>query len=639
MKQFIYFFLIFIVVNNLFGEELTNWKITLKDNKQENIKLNLEDKNWSTIEFPVDFNDFIHTKSNVIWLRKEITLDKNYQYYLWIKGINGKIDLYFNEQFLITGPNFPNGSILVNLPINLIQDKNVIVMKFYLKSIVANGIYDSIQLLDTSKAIKSYYYRNFKTIAYSIFLSGIGFFLISLFFKFSQNIYYFYLSLFYIFAGLSNLLSNQIILDLIFFPEIFYSISLGLPIFLPIFFIRFFILYHTGNYRIKIIDIVFGIFLFFSIVIIAFFNIYYSKLLHTAWILTFILVLIYSIYLIGLDLLKKFNIKNMITLFLLIYLLMICIDSIIDWKYFKSDIFLYELDVFIIILIPAFIVFFEIIEIQKNLQKQEGQFQSFDILQTRIFSYILTALKIPIKELIETLNKLTVKELTLNQTKNLVFNIEELEKNLNDILELSRLEALEEPESYIEINLVDFLQAMLSKSSISSTIKIDPNLTLETSLELVNSLIIRLIDFPGFGSFQHIDLVVVSDDDYNVYFKFFLYNKNTKVINRIYSILREKLPDQEGLWIQWKTIKETIRILGGKLNVKLFSKKFLFIEFTLKTKKEQDHKKTLPVKKYKENIPLVYLYYVNEDSKKKSNHTTLENLWQKIKEIFQKKIA
>lgn len=639
MKKFIYIFIMLILYTNLYGEELTNWKITLKNNKEENIKIDLQEENWSTVEFPVDFNQFIHTKSNIVWLRKEITLDKNYQHYILINGINGYIELYFNEQLLKTGPPFPNGSLLVNLPMNFIQEKNVIVMKFYLKSTVANGIYGSVQLLDTSKAIKEYYYNNFKSIANSIFLLGIGFFLISLFFKFSQNIYYFYLSLFYIFAGLSNLLSNQIIIDLIFFPEIFYSISLGLPVFLPIFFIRFFSYYYTGSYRIKMLDILIGVLLFIFIIVTAFFNIYYSKLLNSSWILIFIFVFIYATYLIGLNLYKKFSIRNIITLFFLIYLLMISINSLIDWKYFKGERFLYQSDVTFILLIPAFIILFEIIEIQKNLLKQEGQFQSFDILQTKIFSYILTALKIPIKELIEALNKIPIKEITPNQTRNLIFNIEELEKNLNDILELSRLEALEEPESYIEINLVDFLQAMLGKSSISSTINIDPNLTLETSLELVNSLIIRLIDFPGFGSFQHIDLVVVSDDEYNVYFKFFLYNKNIKVVNRIYSILKEKLPDQEGLWIQWKIIKETIRILGGKLTVKLFSKKFLFIEFMLKTKKEQDHKKTLSLKKYKESIPLVYLYYINDNSKKKTNNVTLEILWHKIKEIFQKKIA
>ncbi len=639
MRTLIFFLLQFIFVINLIAEELTNWKITLKDNKDENIKIDLLDENLSTIESPRDFEKFIHTKSNVIWLRKEIKLDKNNQYYILISGINGNLELYFNEQLLRSGPEIPGGSLLVNLPMNLIQEKNVIAMKFYLRSIIANGIYEPIELLDTVKAIKKYYYNNFKSIANSVFLLGIGFFLVFLFFKFRDNSYYIYLSLFYLIAGLSNLLSNQIIMDFIFFPKFFYSISLALPIFLPIFFIRFFSLYYTGNYQIKYIDIFTGFLISLSIIVTAFFNIYYSKLLNALWILLFILVFIYASYLISLDLPKKFNMRNTIILLFLIYLLILSINSLIDWRYFKGERFLYHIDVTFILLIPAFMISFEIIELQRNIQKQEGQFLSFDILQTKIFSYIITALKIPIKELIEALNKFPINELTATQTRNLIFNIEELEKNLNDILELSRLEALEEPESYVEINLVDFLKAMLSKSSISSTIKIDPNLTLKTSLELVNSLIIRLIDFPGFGSFQHIDLVVVSDEDNIVYFKFFLYNKNIKVVNRIYSILREKLPDQEGLWIQWKIIKETIRILGGRLTIRLFSKKFLYIEFTLKTKKEQDLKKTLSLKRQKESIPLVYLYYVNSDSQKNKNLIKSSSIWNKIKEILQKKIA
>jgi hypothetical protein len=143
-------------------------------------------------------------------------------------------------------------------------------------------------------------------------------------------------------------------------------------------------------------------------------------------------------------------------------------------------------------------------------------------------------------------------------------------------------------------------------------------------------LLIRLIDFPGFGSFQHIDLVILSDDEDNIYFKFFLYNKNEKVLKRIYNILREKLPDQEGLWIQWKIIKETIRILGGKLKLKLYSKKYLYIEFILKAKESDSI-----TKKKQKSIPLVYLYYLEEHQKQEKN----VSIWQKIKDLLQKRIA
>ena len=46
-------------------------------------------------------------------------------------------------------------------------------------------------------------------------------------------------------------------------------------------------------------------------------------------------------------------------------------------------------------------------------------------------------------------------------------------------------------------------------------------------------------------------------------------------------ILTGKLPDLEGLWIQWGIIQEIIRILDGSLDVRILNRKFLCIDVRL----------------------------------------------------------
>ncbi len=638
----IIYFLCISFYNNLRAEELKDWKITIKDDKTENIKREKLEANWSEVEIPISFDDIVHTKSKTLWLRKEITLDKNQQYSLLISNINGKMDIYFNEILLKSGPQYPQSSLLVILPMNLYKDDiNVIAIKFYLNSVVENGIHGDINLLKTKDAIKEYYYNNYKHLFISVFYIGIGIFLLSLYLRFRNEVYLF-LFLFYFVIGFSSIFSTDIILERIFSPNIFYNLSLGLPVFLPILFIRFFSAYFQRSYIFNKFDFRIGFLFFLIIFITGFFNIYYAKFLNILWILIFLIVFLYSVYLIFLNLSENITFRNILTLICLVYLTIVVLNSLLDWNYFRENRFLFRYDVFFIVSVPIILILSEIIELQKNIEKKEEQFQSFDILQTKLFSYILMALKVPIKEIIETLPKVNTKDLTPNQIKNITFHLEDLEKNLNDILELARLEALEEPESYIPINVKDFLSALLSKSNISSTINVDENLVIETSLELVNSLLIRLIDFPGFGSFQHIDLVILSDENNNIFFKFFLYNRNINVVNRIYNILREKLPDQERLWVQWKIIKETIRILGGDLKIRLFSKKYLYIEFTLKAKNYDQQKSLLLKSKREKGIPLVYLYYINENKEEKQElklGTSKKTFWTKIKEMLHKRIA
>lgn len=634
-KIFLFFYLYLFLLYSLNSEELTEWKISLKDSI-ENTKKERMDTNWTEIEIPINFDNFVNSKNQVIWLRKEIKLEKNKNYAILLDQVNGFVEVFFNEKLIGLGPTVPNGTLLFSIPMDLWDPEyNIISIKFHFKSLIENGIYSKILLLERKEAIHEYYKRNIKHLFISLIFAGSGLFLLFLFLKFSKEKYYLYLSLFYLTSSISCILVTPQVLDMLYFQTFFYNLAMALPVFLPTFFIRFFSLYFkyiSKTYKIHKFDLLSSFILFFIILFIGFYNIYLSRIFNLLWLVLFILIFAFLIYLILLDISKTIEIKKLFILFFLTYLFAISLNSVLNFNYFREERFLFKFDVFFILIIPLIFVFWEIIQLQKSIEKKEEQFISFDILQTKLFDYILTALSVPIRELLDALNKINSKDLNSNQTKSLIYNIEDLEKNLNDILELSRLEVLEEPESYVEINVKDFLEAILNKSSISYTINVDPNLVLNTSLELVNSLLIRFIDFPGFGSFRHIDLVVLSENQ-QIYFRFFLYNTNLKIVNRIYNIIKEKLPDKEGLWIQWKIIKELIRILGGNLNIKLYSNKYLYIEFFISAIQT---KRILKEKQTKKSIPLVYLYYLDKEESKLEKD---RNIIEKIKSIFKKKIA
>ncbi|MFN3605539.1 MAG: hypothetical protein ACK4UJ_12610, partial [Leptonema sp. (in: bacteria)] len=48
-------------------------------------------------------------------------------------------------------------------------------------------------------------------------------------------------------------------------------------------------------------------------------------------------------------------------------------NSLINWNYFKEERFLYHFDVTIVLLIPALLIIFEIIELQKDIEKLNQQ--------------------------------------------------------------------------------------------------------------------------------------------------------------------------------------------------------------------------------------------------------------------------
>src|SRR5690606_24657782 len=81
-------------------------------------------------------------------------------------------------------------------------------------------------------------------------------------------------------------------------------------------------------------------------------------------------------------------------------------------------------------------------------------------------------------------------------------------------------------------------------------------------------------------------LIITSDLEHNLHFRFLMQQSDVKAVRRLHSILTGKLPDIEGLWLEWSIIQEIVRILEGYLSVRILNKKFLCVDVTLQAHRE-----------------------------------------------------
>lgn len=254
-----------------------------------------------------------------------------------------------------------------------------------------------------------------------------------------------------------------------------------------------------------------------------------------------------------------------------------------------------------ILAVPVSLLY-RVVSMQKEAEEGETRMQTVDTLQTMIFHHIDTGIARPVLELTSQLKQKN--EVTEKQYESVSYNIKEIDGQLNNILELSRLEVLDAPETGVEINVKDFLESILPHTDVTYTMRVDSDLVFDTSLELVNSLVMRLVDFPGFKTFRHIDLIITSDLNQNLHFRFLMQQSDLKTVRRLYSILTNKMPDVEGLWVEWSIIQETIRILSGDLEVKILNKKFLCTDITLPAHKRGEENTDF--------VPEVSVYVIQE---------------------------
>jgi hypothetical protein len=144
------------------------------------------------------------------------------------------------------------------------------------------------------------------------------------------------------------------------------------------------------------------------------------------------------------------------------------------------------------------------------------------------------------------------------------------------------LEVMKEVPFKASVPFVDFIKEVIPDDSITYSIKVDPDTMIENSLELINSIVIRLIDFPGIKEFTHNDLIITQDLKGNVHFRFLLFHANPKIAIRLFNELSTKTSLEDSNTIKWQIIRQIARLLEAKLELKIIKRKYLRIDLGLK---------------------------------------------------------
>ena len=219
-----------------------------------------------------------------------------------------------------------------------------------------------------------------------------------------------------------------------------------------------------------------------------------------------------------------------------------------------------------------------------EVEKHNTYLKSIDELQDRIFGYIGSILAKPTEQVTALMKELVGKKNKqgfsgeMSETKE---KIKDIESNLNSLMELARLEVLNEPEHVDEINLHDFIQIVFAHAKLNCHIRVAEETTIETGLDLMNSSMIYLIDFLKQQEFQNIDLVVKAQGRENIFFHFLAFHDQPAKVREVYKVCSHLTPMRDPRWIKWSIISEIIRVMKGKISLKRIRGRFLRVSITL----------------------------------------------------------
>jgi hypothetical protein len=237
----------------------------------------------------------------------------------------------------------------------------------------------------------------------------------------------------------------------------------------------------------------------------------------------------------------------------------------------------------VFILLVSIALRYRFLELKINIQRRFDQLNEIDNLREKLFEYLNQIIMPHVESSLQTIRAMKVDN-TLYNTDNLTKinqSYSAIDNSLDDIIELSRLEVKRDSPLKDTVNFVDFIKTIIPDNEITYTIKVDPAFQINNTLDLINSLMIRIIDFSGFKDFTSKDLIVTSDLKDHLHFRFMFYNKESRITQNLYKQLSEGKFSKIEV-VRWAIIKEILRLLDGKLEMGLINKKYLRIDFELK---------------------------------------------------------
>lgn len=562
----------------------SDWSITKRDDSTFALP-DVDHSTWETVSLPGNLRSFAE-KDHYIWIRK--TFENSFRetpksYSLLLGKVYSEEEIYINGTLI--GSNGINASELrenpknrfgteriYHVPSNILkQGENLVAIR--IKSGLWNilGILTGpIQIRETKLVEITKIQRDISHLIIIGFLSFLSLYYFLQFFIIKDKrefLSFGVLTLFFaIFEFSKNDIRFQILDNFLFFKILSYTALVFItPIYLS-FLYRFHNLTPTRNVRF--------FYLAASLMTVFFLiNRNPTTLFNVIGILDLMIpfVIGYSAYFSFVNLQKspKGGIIHLFSQILLFILVLI--EALTQRGFIIVNINL-GLGFFIYSLSVSFIFQFRYVLQSIELESRKNKLSEGDRLRERVFLYLNSYLRGPLLRLSESFLEKS------NDPTALKTDFQNIEDQLEDVLEISRLEVMTEVTHLESLEVKPYLESLLLDSGITYSVMVRENTMINTSPDLFNSIVVRILEFPPLKALKHRDLIITEDLNHFLHFRFLLYNDNLQTTLLYYNELTSQEILEKPYLLRWSIVKEIIRLLKGKLEVSLIKKKYLRID-------------------------------------------------------------
>jgi len=573
-----------------------------------------------------------------IWIRKsfDITKDQHERTLALELGRVYQTDETFINGVLIGKGNSPFGENpmeysfgrprIYPIPHNLIlEGENTIVIRIDSDLTTSAGIITGpIRVVSYQEAVEAKNYESLVELIFVGFYLFIALFFFINFFKMRDKKEYFSFSILALIFSAFELSRNEARFFIGDYFTFFKLIEYGFLLILPYGFLKFIQdFFELKPFRLQLIYLLFQSVFFLMFVIVPRPVFWYNFIGY--WDIHLFFIVGYAIYLTIQKIKDKIR-GGWIHLFALIYLFYAILKEVAIERGYLNATSSLETSFLIYLILMTLALRFQFLIMKRKLLMRFDRLKEADSLREKIFFYMdamisqpLTQMKEKLKEFRESKEK--SKEKVLIKEVNQIHN--SIDSVMDDIIELSRLEVMKEVPFKDQVNFISFINDVIPDEKITYSIKVHPETEIYNSLDLVNSIVVRLVDFPPFTEFSHNDLIITQDLKGNVHFRFLLFHSNPKVTNRLYNEMMENYKALTPNKVKWAIIQEIVRLLDAKMDFKIIKKKYLKIDLGLLA--------SAPEEKIKSHTTVKET--PSAGKQKEDWKVTLKRIWEKVKTI------
>ncbi len=550
-----------------------------------------------TIKVPGNLKNNSRYQKGTVWLRKSFEVSKQQKessLSLEIGKVFQSDEVYLNGVLVgKNGSSFGQNSETISFGVSRIypipnsyinEGENTISIKIESELTTASGILTSpIRIVTFGEAMDDLLHRSLLELIYIGFYLFIALFFLMNYIRMQSHLEYRKFSFFAFLFSLFELSRNEA--RLLFWNDFtgYKFIEYGLLLFLPYPFLRFI----QEFFRVKPLPFQRFYLIFPAVFLIVFLvepNPVFWYNFIGYWDIHLIFILGYA-FTLTIYKLKENTKEAWIHLIALLYLFYAILKEIGIERGFLSSSSILENAFLFYLLSMTIALRFQFLFMKRKIQNRFDRLKEADSLREKIFYYMDAMITVPLLSMKSFLQEIRITPDRKKEKSRLneIMKIQDsIGQTMDDIIELSRLEVLKEMPFGDRINFIDFINQLISKRKITYAIKVDEDTEIETSLDLVNSIVIRMIDFPLFVEFSHNDLIITQDLKGNVHFRFLLFHPNPKITNKVYEELLNEHKELNPLRVKWAIVLEIVRLLDLKLDIQIIKKKYLKIDLGMK---------------------------------------------------------